>query len=269
MLSIGEELRSLRQGRNLSLEDVAQSTRISKRFLEYIETNRFDQLPGGAFNRAFIKSYAQFLGMDPREALQQYSKHAPLPKEKSGRREPTLHRHRPLIRFVISTGFTVTLIVLGSLLLYREIRITRSEIEDAKSKVTTTLETIVIPPATLPPADSSAAPQTAASPATNQEPVPVAVQYPINLVIEAVNQCWISVNADGRQITSQLLARGDKLPFHANSQVALILGNAGGVNLRFNGNPLRKLGASGEVQKVVLTLDNYKDFLVEPTTPQP
>ena len=128
---------------------------------------------------------------------------------------------------------------------------------------------VVIPPATLPPADTTGAVQAETSSQATQAPVPTATQYPINLVIEAVNQCWISVNADGRQITSQLLARGDKLPFHASSQIALILGNAGGVNLRFNGNPLRKLGASGEVQKVVLTLDNFKEFLAEPIPQTP
>ena len=271
MPSLGEELKFLREGRNLSLEDVSQTTRISRRYLEYIESNRFDQLPGGAFNRAFIRSYAQFLGMNPKEALQQYSKQAPSPREKSGRREPPLHRHRPLIRFVISSTMTLTLIVLGGLLLYREIRITRTEMEEARAKVTTTLEAMVIPTTTLAPAEPSIPGESPAGtlPPPSQETNIVPEQYPINLIIEAVNQCWISVNADGRQITSQLLARGDKLPFRAHNQIALIIGNAGGINLRFNGNALRKLGASGEVQKVILTLDNYKEFLADTPSAQP
>jgi cytoskeleton protein RodZ len=74
MLELGTSFRKSRASLNLSIDKIAAETRINPRFLEAIENERFDLLPGGIFNRGFIRAYAVRLGLDPEEALQGYEK---------------------------------------------------------------------------------------------------------------------------------------------------------------------------------------------------
>ena len=64
MASFGETLRRERELRQISLREIADSTKISMRYLEAMEQNRFDSLPGGVFNKGFIRAYAKFIGAD-------------------------------------------------------------------------------------------------------------------------------------------------------------------------------------------------------------
>src|SRR3712207_5287958 len=72
-LTLGEKLRQAREERGLSISEVAEQTRISALYLESIENNDFKPLPGGIFNKGFVKSYAKFVGVDEQEALQDYA----------------------------------------------------------------------------------------------------------------------------------------------------------------------------------------------------
>lgn len=63
--SVGHLLRRERKLRQVSLEEVAQSTRIPFKTLQYIEADQFDELPGEVFVRGFVKAYARALGLDP------------------------------------------------------------------------------------------------------------------------------------------------------------------------------------------------------------
>jgi cytoskeletal protein RodZ len=65
MSSLGEKLRRAREARDVKLEEIAASTKISVRYLKAIETGNFDQLPGGVFDRGFVRAYAQFVGLNP------------------------------------------------------------------------------------------------------------------------------------------------------------------------------------------------------------
>ena len=68
MTSIGENLRRERLRRNLDLDSVSRELKISSRFLEAIEAEKFDKLPGGVFARSFVRQYARLLGMNEEEA---------------------------------------------------------------------------------------------------------------------------------------------------------------------------------------------------------
>jgi len=59
--------------RGVSLDEISAATRISTRFLEAIETEQWDQLPGGVFNRGFIRSIARFLGLDEDSLVAEYA----------------------------------------------------------------------------------------------------------------------------------------------------------------------------------------------------
>jgi cytoskeletal protein RodZ len=70
--SFGDELRLAREARGISLRQISDQTRISIRYLEAIETNDYKRLPGGIFNRSFIKAYAKQISFDEKAALEGY-----------------------------------------------------------------------------------------------------------------------------------------------------------------------------------------------------
>lgn len=73
-LTLGEKLRQAREARGISISEVAEQTRISALYLESIENNDYRGLPGGIFNKGFVKSYAKYVGIDDQEALHDYAR---------------------------------------------------------------------------------------------------------------------------------------------------------------------------------------------------
>ena len=73
--TIGEQLRLAREARGIGLREICDQTRISVHYLEAIEANDYKRLPGGVFNRSFIKAYAKCIGYDEREAIEGYTRY--------------------------------------------------------------------------------------------------------------------------------------------------------------------------------------------------
>jgi cytoskeleton protein RodZ len=72
MESLGQWLRERREARGISLEEIASATKIVPRYLEALENDRLDLMPGGFFVKGIIRTYAQAVGLDPEEALGRY-----------------------------------------------------------------------------------------------------------------------------------------------------------------------------------------------------
>lgn len=72
--SLGEKLRLAREARGITISEVSAQTRIATRYLEAIEENNYKPLPGGVFNKGFIKAYAKYVGVDETEALNDYAR---------------------------------------------------------------------------------------------------------------------------------------------------------------------------------------------------
>jgi transcriptional regulator with XRE-family HTH domain len=73
MSSFGRALRSARQQQGISLDDVARDTRLSKRYLLALEEESISELPGGAYNRAYVRTYALYLRLDPDSLVRDYA----------------------------------------------------------------------------------------------------------------------------------------------------------------------------------------------------
>ncbi len=91
-LTLGEKLRQAREERGISISEVAEQTRISPHYLESIERDDYKPLPGGIFNRGFVKSYAKYVDIDESEALADY---ASLISTNQSTEEPSLKVYRP------------------------------------------------------------------------------------------------------------------------------------------------------------------------------
>jgi transcriptional regulator with XRE-family HTH domain len=72
MPSFGPALRGARQQKGISFDDVARDTRLSKRYLIALEDEAIHELPGGSYNRAYVRTYARHLGLDPESLVQDY-----------------------------------------------------------------------------------------------------------------------------------------------------------------------------------------------------
>ncbi len=72
--SLGEQLRRAREARNVTLREISEQSRITMRHLEAIETDDYKHLPGGIFNKSFIKAYARHIHFDENRALELYAR---------------------------------------------------------------------------------------------------------------------------------------------------------------------------------------------------
>src|SRR5436305_2827033 len=70
--TFGERLKRERELRGIKLEEIAESTKIGKRNLVALEEEEFGQLPGGIFNKGFVRAYAKFLGLDEEQAVNDF-----------------------------------------------------------------------------------------------------------------------------------------------------------------------------------------------------
>src|SRR2546427_12905709 len=102
LASFGEELRREREIRGISLKEISDATKISKRFLEAIERNDHKTLPAPVFTRGFVREYARYLGLNADEIVNRYNYAAAGDEriEKSPHLERlvqmyTAHRHSP------------------------------------------------------------------------------------------------------------------------------------------------------------------------------
>ena len=72
MSTFGEDLKRERELRKIPLREISESTKINLRYLEALERNDFEHLPGGVFARGFVRAYAQFIGVDPESMVNAY-----------------------------------------------------------------------------------------------------------------------------------------------------------------------------------------------------
>ena len=114
-LTLGEKLRQAREERGISLSEVAEQTRISSLYLESIENDDYKPLPGGIFNKGFVKSYARFIGVDETEALQDYAK---IVAETEGRSAEGLNKgYRPEVLTDDRSGSMIPTIIFAGIIL--------------------------------------------------------------------------------------------------------------------------------------------------------
>ena len=73
LASFGEELRREREIRGISLKEIADATKISKRFLDALERNDHRTLPAPVFTRGFVREYSRYVGLNAEEMVNRYN----------------------------------------------------------------------------------------------------------------------------------------------------------------------------------------------------
>lgn len=132
MSELGEQLKQSRKEKNISLEEIQAITKIQKRYLEAIENGEFDKLPGSFYTKAFIKSYAEAVGLDYETLMQNYEHELPKtshPVESLPPRKARTSVTSPTQRKFANAlpGIVVFLIVIGILALIWMLSINSNE----------------------------------------------------------------------------------------------------------------------------------------------
>ena len=255
MASLGSYLRELREGRGLSLEELSRATRVALRYLEALEADDLATLPGHVFARGFLRAYCQTLETPPDEAIALYHRQTgtPLPAPATaGRRVDPGARSRGtvLISFVLLVVFGLALLAVANVL--------QSARERASARVGAGPEADSSPPSTdtvtavapdsiegkaepLP----EPAPKVAATPQAAEATPAVSGQY--RLVARVSEATWVRVRLEDGRSTEETIPAGAVREWVSNTPFVLTVGNAGGIALELNGQPLPPLGPRGAV----------------------
>jgi cytoskeleton protein RodZ len=114
-LTLGEKLKKLRSERRMSLTEASRQTRIQAKYLEYLEEGLYDKLPADVYVRGFLRSYAEFLGVDDRILVKLYEKEQEIQKNIDKRKFPKTEKKETIN--VSSFIFTPKIIAVGSVAL--------------------------------------------------------------------------------------------------------------------------------------------------------
>jgi cytoskeleton protein RodZ len=242
-MSFGENLRRERELRGISLHEIAEATKISVRFLQALEQDRLDVLPGGIFPRAFIKQYARYLGLDAERVLADFQfLHSDALPEK---RPPAKVRWSPPPGALFLGVLVVAAVLLVTLRRPGTDGGNRALQAPASSAPAVLPSDRVYPPA---------APHPAGNPAAEPEG--------LVLTLTAQESCWVQVRADGQTVMNRVLNEGESETLNAQGELVLSVGNAGGLAFRLNDRPGVPLGKSGEVRRnIVITKDNLPSLV--------
>jgi cytoskeletal protein RodZ len=252
MASFGENLRRERELRGVGLREIAEATKISVRFLQALENDRVDQLPGGLFPRAFVRQYARYLGLDAERTVAEYLYLAGAPASEMA---PPAKR-APRTAFPRGAVFFAAVVVVGVALSLRM----AGNPNPSRSQPS---------PAVPEPKPRPAALETPAAETPALPPVATTVASPDGLVLTLTAQqdCWVQAQADGENVLNRVLAGGETTTLEAHGQIVLSVGNAGGLVFRVNDRPGVPLGKSGEVKRnIVINRDNLPSLVQQQDT---
>jgi cytoskeletal protein RodZ len=247
LATFGEDLRREREIRGISLKEISDATKISKRFLEQIEKNDYRTLPAPVFTRGFVREYARYLGLNAEEMVSRYNHAAAgddriektahlerlvapaveseaVPPRKKGIPPPYARIDRNLIAAVV-----IAVALIG--VIWWTIQHKR-----ATAVVDATPAAPVMAPATPPPSPTEAAAQS--------------LDDTLRLDIEVTANSWVVLEADGKVVVNDELKKGDRRTLEAKENFRFrTVGNGAGVALTLNGIRLPQLGGEGEVVK--------------------
>ena len=243
---VGARLRAAREAKQISLREIAETTKISVSALEALEENDVAQLPGGIFTRAFVRSYAAEVGLDPEETMRDFVAQVPAEEFDEDKKYDNRSREHDLFESQQRMAWTVLkLVAIGlpvvGLLLYLGTRaVTGTDAPEA------------------PPAPAPVERPVRIEPPAPAEPMS---QGPLTIVLRPRADCWVSLRVDGESVFERVMQAGERESYAADDEIILNVGDAGAFAFAINQQVGRSLGASGEVVTARITPQNYRRYV--------
>src|SRR5215475_13527247 len=279
MATLGQQLKQSREEKGLSLHEIAESTHIGVRFLQAIENDAYDVLPGGVFNRAFVRKFAKEVGYDEEQAVNLYEEQL---EEQGGEPERSYQlgveefETRPTSGNGLLLSF-VALIILGALAYgaYQYFAPASSEAErsalsGSSSPTPTPAATETPAPSATPDASASPGASPAASPAESPAATPTPGTAPADAIrvqfAAPTEEVWLSVRPDGKDAERMILKTGEAREYDMSEKIVFSIGRVQSLKISVNGRNLDfskmlKNPKAITASNVVITKDNYQQFL--------
>jgi cytoskeleton protein RodZ len=263
----GSTLRQARERRSASLRQVANATKISVAALEALERNDISRLPGGIFSRAFVRSYAMEVGLDPDKTIQQFI--AAFPNQVVASAHTAAGRladdqsiesdRRAAATFVrlLALSIPVAVVVLYFATVGRRAsHVKAAPIPPAAEAVARPFAPPVEPATRSVPSPSGAPVDATGTPAADAAGVE---RLMVGLTVK--RPCWVSATVDGEKTIERLFEPGEQRTVEVHRELVLTAGDASAVALTLNGADARPLGKTGEVVTARLDLANFREYL--------
>ena len=259
MASLGQELKKTREEKGLTLHQISANTLIGVRFLQALESDDYGILPGGVFNRAFVRKFAAQIGMEEATALQLYEEQLLVQGGETVRKfemgvenwdTPPTSGNGLLISLAV-----VVVLLVGAYFLYSYFYSAKDAAADTPAVAT---------PAPAAPETAVALPVTTPTPEPSPSPVPV---EGLVLKIETITApCWIKIVRDTEPAEESIQKPGESREYTARERLVVSLGNLPTLRLTINGRPVNqskviKTPKSVVVTGLILTRDNYLDYV--------
>ena len=282
LVKFAEELKTARESKKITLQQIANKTKIDIKFLEAIEDAKFDIMPD-LYIRAFIKEYAQTVDLNPDEIIKKFDsahlgkkEEKPTHEEKKETHEEPVKKEfdsseetspdkqteetkkKPNMNYNIGIAVAVVVVILVYFLFIRqstpeivtEQTASNGEVEDTK------------------PAFEVDTPKTAA----NYVPINDSLQLTVN----TSRRVWVKVISDQNVRYEGMVDADSRINYNASKQFRVVVGNAGSVKIAFNGKPIDEetVGKIGEVRNIIISPDTVRAYTIiipkkdENTSPQ-
>jgi cytoskeleton protein RodZ len=251
--NFGDRLKRERELREVTLQEITSATRIGPRFLEALENEEWEKLPGGVFNRGFVRSIARYLGLDEEVLLGEYDlahgEQAPpavaVPEERIPAPSPWFHAALVLGALVLLAG-----IIFAGIYAWRRYA--------ARHRAQQTPAAIAPAPsqATLPIIPASTEVPAATGNGTNVR-VEI-VSTPLDLLVSASAATHLLVLADGKVAFYDEMHAGENRHFTANDAFEVTAADSGAVLLELNGQAMPPLGVPGSSGTIKLSHDDLR-----------
>jgi cytoskeleton protein RodZ len=297
MGDFGAKLRQARERRGVSLRQIAAATKISFGVLEALERNDISKLPGGIFSRAFVRSYASEVGLDPDETIRDFvaefpgeagaAPHPPSapapraaleparrahPEDEAASEESEFESQQRMASVVLR--LLIVSIPIALVILYFSMRggapAPAPGVEAAPPSRPPDRD-LAPPPA----AAQAPAPPPPSSPAISK-PGPTAAAPAVRLAQRSAGEdtegrqtielrpsgpCWVSLTVDGAPSFTREMQAGEREVRTFREEAVLKVGDGAACEFALNGRVARLLGGQGETRTIKITRQNIASYL--------
>lgn len=228
-VSFGNWLRRERELRQVSLREISDETKISIRYLEALEEDRFDILPGTVFAKGFLRQYARYVGLDGDEVVNSYltAQRGQRGEEAAGGVYRVRRRREWMTGTLLASGLLVLLAAVAALAFYAE----RSTGTRQSSP----------PPAVVQPRPAAPPPATRRVPADERLD-----DVGVTVTLDFDGECWVEAVVDGAREISELRVQGESLTLEGRESVELTLDSPDVVRMEVDGEPFDLSGTAAQ-----------------------
>ncbi|MFH1189095.1 MAG: RodZ domain-containing protein [Candidatus Omnitrophota bacterium] len=240
MSALGDKLREIRESKNLTLSQAQKQTRIHQTVLKALEEGKCDGILNPAYEKSFLKQYAEYLGIDSRQVLTEYKRLRQiaepgrvnkLPDPEAGSKR--LSGIMPLVKFVIIGAVAVAIIAVAGSGLISYLKRPH--------------------PAKRPAAQAK--PQKKAAKAAAETAIPKDVQ--LKLLLKVNQNVLVKMKTDGVLMFERVLTKGTAEVFTADKVINIYAANGNSIELVLNGKPVGSLG-KGVLKNIEITRAGVK-----------